>query len=90
MPTDAPLLPDSFPLAPKGCEKPSQKFFGCFTAAGAQRPDAPDAAADREGLAACATELAAYAKCLAWSERKHGIAPLYRVPEAYRKGAEAS
>ena len=30
-------LPDGFPLAPKGCEKPSQKFFDCFTAAGMQK-----------------------------------------------------
>ena len=30
-------LPDGFPLAPKGCEKPSQRFFDCFTAAGMQK-----------------------------------------------------
>ena len=30
-------LPDGFPLAPKGCEKPSQRFFDCFTTAGAQK-----------------------------------------------------
>ena len=36
--SDAELtLPDGFPLAPKGCEKPSQKFFDCFTAAGMQK-----------------------------------------------------
>ena len=36
--SDAELtLPDGFPLAPKGCEKPSQRFFDCFTTAGAQR-----------------------------------------------------
>ena len=36
--SDAELtLPDGFPLAPKGCEKPSQKFFDCFTAAGVQK-----------------------------------------------------
>ena len=36
--SDAELtLPDGFPLAPKGCEKPSQRFFDCFTAAGVQK-----------------------------------------------------
>ena len=30
-------LPDGFPLAPKGCEKPSQRFFACFDAAGVQK-----------------------------------------------------
>ena len=30
-------LPDGFPLAPKGCEKPSQRFFDCFTSAGVQK-----------------------------------------------------
>ena len=36
--SDAELtLPDGFPLAPKGCEKPSQKFFDCFATAGAQK-----------------------------------------------------
>ena len=30
-------LPDGFPLAPKGCEKPSQRFFDCFTTAGVQK-----------------------------------------------------
>ena len=36
--SDAELtLPDGFPLAPKGCEKPSQRFFDCFTAAGMQK-----------------------------------------------------
>ena len=36
--TDAELtLPDGFPLAPKGCEKPSQRFFDCFGRAGAQK-----------------------------------------------------
>ena len=36
--SDAELtLPDGFPLAPKGCEKPSQRFFECFTTAGMQK-----------------------------------------------------
>ena len=35
--SDELTLPDGFPLAPKGCEKPSQKFFDCFTAAGMQK-----------------------------------------------------
>ena len=36
--SDAELtLPDGFPLAPKGCEKPSQRFFACFDAAGVQK-----------------------------------------------------
>ena len=36
--SDAELtLPDGFPLAPKGCEKPSQQFFQCFTASGMQK-----------------------------------------------------
>ena len=30
-------LPDGFPLAPKGCEKPSRLFFECFTTAGVQK-----------------------------------------------------
>ena len=30
-------LPDGFPLAPKGCEKPSQRFFACFDVAGVQK-----------------------------------------------------
>ena len=30
-------LPDGFPLAPKGCEKPSQRFFECFTEKGVQK-----------------------------------------------------
>ena len=30
-------LPDGFPLAPKGCEKPSQRFFDCFTTAGMKK-----------------------------------------------------
>ena len=30
-------LPDGFPLAPKGCEKPSQRFFACFDASGVQK-----------------------------------------------------
>ena len=30
-------LPDGFPLAPKGCEKPSHKFFECFDKAGVQK-----------------------------------------------------
>ena len=36
--SDAELtLPDGFPLAPKGCEKPSQQFFQCFTVKGVQK-----------------------------------------------------
>ena len=36
--SDAELtLPDGFPLAPKGCEKPSQRFFDCFTEKGVQK-----------------------------------------------------
>ena len=35
--SDERTLPDGFPLAPKGCEKPSQRFFDCFTAAGVQK-----------------------------------------------------
>ena len=36
--SDAALtLPDGFPLAPKGCEKPSQRFFACFDASGVQK-----------------------------------------------------
>ena len=36
--SDAELtLPDGFPLAPKGCEKPSQRFFACFDASGVQK-----------------------------------------------------
>ena len=30
-------MPDGFPLAPKGCEKPSQQFFQCFTVKGVQK-----------------------------------------------------
>ena len=30
-------LPDGFPLAPKGCEKPSQRVCDCFTSAGMQK-----------------------------------------------------
>ena len=102
-------LPDGFPLAPKGCEKPSQKFFDCFTAAGmqkdvavrSQRPKnkvcervtlyrAPqDAAAGARGLAECASQLAAYRKCLAWHERARPQPAAYRVPEAYRPGGDA-
>ena len=36
--SDAELtLPDGFPLAPKGCEKPSQRFFDCFSSNGVQK-----------------------------------------------------
>ena len=35
--SDELTLPDGFPLAPKGCEKPSQRFFACFDAAGVQK-----------------------------------------------------
>ena len=100
-------LPDGFPLAPKGCEKPSQRFFDCFTSAGvqkdgvavrSQRPRcvhasrfrAPqDAAAGARGLAECASQLAAYRKCLAWHERARPQPAAYRVPEAYRPGGDA-
>ena len=108
--SDAELtLPDGFPLAPKGCEKPSQRFFECFDAAGvqkdgvavrSQRPKnkacervtlfAPqDAAAGARGLAECASQLAAYRKCLAWHERARPQPAAYRVPEAYRPGGDA-
>ena len=35
--SDELTLPDGFPLAPKGCEKPSQRFFECFDSSGAQK-----------------------------------------------------
>ena len=35
--SDELTLPDGFPLAPKGCEKPSQRFFECFDKAGVQK-----------------------------------------------------
>ena len=101
-------LPDGFPLAPKGCEKPSQRFFECFTAAGVQKDGvavrsqrpvrcvhasrfrAPqDAAAGARGLAECASQLAAYRKCLAWHERARPQPAAYRGPEAYRPGGDA-
>jgi len=73
-------LPEYFPRAPKGCEKPSEVFFACYSVAAA-KTNADDTTCGLVGLEKCANELRAYEQCmdkLKVKERR------YRVQEEYR------
>ncbi|CAN0531379.1 unnamed protein product [Ectocarpus sp. 12 AP-2014] len=79
MATEELRLADHFPLVHKSCKKPAARFFECFSEKADQPPEG-DAAAARKGLAACASLMADYDKCMS----KVPARPLIRVQEEYR------
>ncbi|CAM9149972.1 unnamed protein product [Ascophyllum nodosum] len=72
-------LADHFPLVHKTCKGPAGKFFDCFSEKGDQPPEG-DASAAKKGLAACASLMTEYDRCMAKVPAKK----LVRVQEEYR------